>query len=101
MMWMTVLVSVFSILFILLAALLSERIKNAAQFKKACKLMLGSWLFNLFSFLFLDMIQMQYFWFYRIFISIAYIGSLLPLPLAIYLVTLSFIEEKAEAEVKN
>lgn len=94
MMWITIVVSVFSILFILLSALLSERIKNAAQFKKACKLMLGSWVLNLFSFAFLDMIQMHYHWVFRIFISIAYIGALLLLAIAIYLVTISFIGEK-------
>ncbi|KAF0139934.1 MAG: hypothetical protein FD122_2835 [Stygiobacter sp.] len=94
MIWITAVISVFSILFILLSALLFEKIQNVAQFKKAIKLMFGSWVLNMFSFVFLDMIQMRYLWFYRIFISISYIGSLLLLAIAIYLVTLSFIEEK-------
>lgn len=99
MIWITIVISVFSGLFILLSALLFDKVQRVKQFKLANKLLLASWIFNIATFLFIDLLQSQMyipFWLIRILVLITSSGSLLLLSLAVYFVVLSYIKDNDE-----
>lgn len=94
MLWLTILIAVFSVLYILLAALLYERIHNIALFKAGVKGLMLAWIANIVTYLGVDIMQMAgFFWFYRIVVSIMYLSALIFLSSSVYNVINSFLSE--------